>query len=273
MDQKEVVIVAVFIEKSYAKVNLYLHVLSKRDDGYHELESLVYFPENYFDEIEVKPAKKNKLIVEGAYAPALIAAGADKFEDNIMAKAIAAFDMFAGTETPPLRIKLTKNLFVAGGIGGGSGNAAAILRILNKMHDTHFPNSKLARMAVNIGADVPVCIHQQTAIFRGVGDKIEFLKDFPQLDIVLTNPGVAVNTAEVFKLGFSHFSKSVDLDEYDLTSPKSVSQLLSDTGNDLQANALRLRPEIAFLLEEMAESDIYRFVGMSGSGGTCYGIK
>lgn len=263
----------IYNEISYAKVNLYLHVIGKRADGYHDLESLVYFPENYFDEISAEVAKKNELIISGPFAPALQNVGADVFENNIMATAIQVFDEFAKTKTPPLKINLVKNLFVAGGIGGGSGNAAAILRILNKLHGTKFSNVKLAKMSAKIGADVPVCVHQQPAIFRGVGDKIELLKNFPELDITLLNPGVTVNTVEIFKMGFKHFSKPVDFNDYDLTLAKSVHQLMADTSNDLQPNALKLRPEIAFLLEEMSENESYRFVGMSGSGGTCFGIK
>jgi 4-diphosphocytidyl-2-C-methyl-D-erythritol kinase len=262
-----------FQKKSLAKVNLFLHVLGKLPNGYHQLESLAYFPKNYYDELFVSTgAGQHKLSVEGAFAPELKNVGADIFENNIIAKTISIFDAEFKTKTPPLNIKLVKNLWVAAGIGGGSGNAAAMLHILNELHGNKISLPQLVEIGLKIGADVPVCIYQKPAFFSGIGENVQILENFPELQIELCNPNIAVSTKQIFKMGFAQFSNKIDITKFDLTSKNGVLELLKATKNDLQNNAIAVCPEISGLLSKMNSSEKYIITRMSGSGATCFGV-
>jgi len=181
-------------EAAPAKVNLALHVTGRRADGYHELESLVVFVD-VADEVTAHPAKSDRLRVSGPFA-----AAAGGGESNLVMRAVKAFRARWPDRLPEgLDVALTKNLPVAAGIGGGSADAAATLRLLAGMAGGDFSIAELNALALSLGADVPVCLLSRPSEVRGVGEIIHPLRSFPTTHLVLVNPLIPVVTADVFR--------------------------------------------------------------------------
>lgn len=245
-------------EPAFAKINLALHVLGRRADGYHELDSIVAFA-SVGDLITVKEARETVLEISGPFAAAVPAN-----VQNIALQAHAKLKLLYqshGAALPPVHIHLVKNLPVASGIGGGSADAAAVLRALLKLFPANLSDDEIAQYALQIGADVPVCFNQKTCRMQGVGEKLTFPKlDLPRA-IVLANPNLPLSTPDVFRaLGLSICqSYNPPLD------PKN--QLT--WRNDLTAAAIKCRPEIAQVLAALKPC---RMVRMTGSGATCFGL-
>ncbi len=175
-----------------AKINLALHVVGQRDDGYHLLESLVVFT-RFGDRVTVGRAEADQFVVTGPHASAVPTDGSNlvlRARDTLR----SALPSDAGF---PVSISLEKNLPPASGIGGGSSDAAATLKalaLLWSLEDAWLP----AEIGLSLGADVPMCLSPQPALVSGIGERIERLPDFPTLFIVLVNPGVEVSTPAVF---------------------------------------------------------------------------
>jgi 4-diphosphocytidyl-2-C-methyl-D-erythritol kinase len=246
-------------ETARAKVNLALHVLGRRSDGYHELDSLVAFAD-IGDVLRFAPAEHFQLVIDGPFAP-----GLDTGESNLVLKAARAFERQWPQLTVPATIRLTKNLPVASGIGGGSADAAATLRGLLRLSGAVPDPGELDRLALGIGADVPVCLRQTACRMRGIGDSISLLTDFPGYPALLVTPGEPVATAAVFQRlglepGQSHAAAIVDADGF------------AGWRNDLEPAALALAPVIADVLDRLRRSRGIRHAAMSGSGATCYGL-
>ena len=245
-----------------AKVNLYLHVTGKRDDGYHELDSLIIFAD-IADDIEIKLTDKKKfnVKVEGEFA--------SKIEgENIIEKGACEFFKKAKLKGGA-DIFLQKNLPVAAGIGGGSADVAAVLNALNEMFKKPLKEEELLDMGKGLGADVPVCIKGVSSYISGIGEVIE-PAHLPNMFMLLVNPRIRIPTAEIFKniSGFSSpakkKSKFSDIDE--------LKDFLKNTKNDLlrsTASITKIVPEILFKLAG-AENIIH--FGMSGSGATCFAL-
>src|SRR5262245_7489051 len=179
------------VERAPAKVNLTLHVLGRRPDGYHELESLVVFAD-VFDRLTLAPGPNLDLVVRG---PSAAAAGAAA--DNLVLKACRA----AAARIESLRFGrflLDKRLPVAAGLGGGSSDAAAALRLIARVNELDLADPRLADAARAAGADVPVCLDPRSRLMRGIGEVLSGPLALPRLTAVLVNPGVAVATREVF---------------------------------------------------------------------------
>lgn len=225
-----------------AKVNLYLHVLGRQDDGYHDLESLVAFAD-VGDEILIEPAATFSCSIDGEFAQHLDS------ENNSVVEAARWVAARLERELD-VRIALVKNLPVAAGIGGGSSDAAAVIRGLlrhwgedNRLEDLIAPSFEL-------GADVPVCLYGRPAIVRGAGDVFEPYAMERPLYAVLVNPLRSCSTAVVFGM----YEAGGDL---------------SGERNDLQAAAVKIVPEILDVLEALSGAQYAR---MSGSGATCFGV-
>lgn len=252
-------------EAAPAKLNLYLHVLGKRDDGYHLLDSLAAFADVH-DTVRVTPADELTLEIDGPFAAALAPE-----DDNLVLRAARALADAAGRE-PHVRITLTKRLPVASGIGGGSADAAATLRALVRLWGLDLPQEKLAAIALGLGADVPVCLAGVAAYMGGIGEDLDPVRALPPASLVLVNPGVAVPTAKVFahpdcgRSPSGRFEKGVPGDVVDLAG------LLKTRTNDLAAAAMGLAPEIATAIESLAASEGCLLARMSGSGATCFGM-
>jgi len=249
-------------ETARAKVNLALHVLGRRPDGYHELDSIVVFAD-FGDRLTFEPADNFGIAVSGPFAGDL-----SPSTDNIIRKAWAVTAGYAsarGQPLRPLRVRLEKNLPVASGIGSGSADAAATLRALIRLNGLTPSREESIGLALKLGADVPVCLFQQSCRMRGAGERLTPLETFRPLPAVLVNPRVAVPTAAGF-----HALGLEPGDNY--RAPIADADDPASWRNDLTASALTLAPSIADVLAALESQDGLRLARMSGSGATCFGL-
>ena len=238
------------VERARAKLNLALHVTGRRADGYHLLDSLVAFAA-LGDTVALQPGPLS-LTVEGPFAGALAAEG----EDNLCLRAARAIGGAA-------RIRLTKVLPVASGIGGGSADAAAVLRGFHRM------GLPLPSAPERLGADVPVCLAGQPARMRGVGERLDPVPALPALPVVLVNPGIALATPAVFAALQSR--ENPVLPEPSWRDAAGFLDYLGACRNDLEPPARGLAPVIGRVLQALRAQDAL-LARMSGSGATCFGI-
>jgi len=256
-----------FVQLAPAKVNLALHVTRRREDGYHDLESLVVFAD-VADELEARPAKADSLSVSGPFAK-----GLGVGETNLVSRAVAAFRArWSDAVETGLALHLTKNLPVAAGIGGGSADAAAALRLLAGLSSRPIAVSDLADMAAGLGADVPACLVSTPLIARGVGELLAPLPEFPALHIVLVNPMIPLATADVFRRLRAHDNYPLPELPSPLTRPAQLGLWLAETRNDLQPPAVKLVPVIGEIVAHLAETQGCMLARMSGSGATVFGL-
>lgn len=250
-----------------AKINLALHVTRRREDGYHDLESLIVFAD-IGDDLEAEAADKDELVISGPFASGLGAG-----PTNLVLRAVAAFRQRWPDMSPPgLKLHLIKNLPVASGIGGGSADAAAALRIMASLAHDSIPVPELADLAAGIGADVPACLLSRPLVARGVGEILSPLPGFPQLYITLVNPKVPVATADVFRRLRAHDNYPLPALPEPLTRPAQLGLWLNETRNDLQPPAVKLVPEIGLLVDEMSAAPGCMLARMSGSGATVFAL-
>lgn len=248
--------VGVIVEAAPAKLNLALHVRARREDGFHEIETLFAFVEAG-DVLRVSPAEAPLLTLSGPFAGELAGEG-----DNLVCRAAVAFKAaFGGGD---VAIDLEKNLPVASGLGGGSADAAATLRALAKLNDVALNDPKLAACALALGSDVPACLFGQTAIGRGRGEQLEAIDGAPGVPVLLVNPLVPVSTAAVFKAW-----DGVDLGGL----PEGrMGAIVHDGRNDLEAPARAIAPDIAEVLDVLSDQPGVLVARMSGSGATCFAL-
>ncbi len=263
------VVEASLVDAAFAKINLTLRVLGRRADGYHELESLVVFAD-VGDTLQLQTGALLALEIDGPFAEAC---GAPP--DNLVLRAAAALS--ARVEGLRLgRFVLTKELPVASGIGGGSADAAAALRLLVHANRqifsrVDFADSRLQEAALAVGADVPVCLASRARIMRGIGEKLLDPLDLPPLPALLVNPGVPLSTREVF----AKLTGKLD----DAPSPAQVPlefgaliEWLGANGNDLTQPAIACVPVIADVLSALSALPGVWRARMSGSGPTCFAL-
>ncbi len=247
-----------------AKINLYLHVLGRRADGYHLLDSLVVFAETG-DEIAVAPADDLSLKITGPFAGNLAAD-----ENNLVLRAARGLRDLAGIKSGAA-ITLTKNLPVASGIGGGSADAAATLDALMALWKVAPDRTALDRIALSLGADVPVCLAGRPSFMGGIGEEIAPVGDLPPAHLLLVNPGIATPTPAVFKARQGGFSPSGRWD----SPPKDacgLGEALRSRSNDLTEAAISVTPPIRDVLTAIERSADCLLARLSGSGATCFGI-
>ncbi len=255
------------IEAAPAKINLALHVTRRREDGYHDLESLVVFAD-LADDLVAEVAETDALSIVGPFAHAL---GTDP--SNLVLRAVSAFrNRWPELSPAGLTIRLTKNLPVAAGIGGGSADAAAALRIMARLAEEPVPVADLADLSATLGADVPACLLSRPLVARGVGEILSPLPEFPALHIVLVNPLIPVVTADVFRRLRAHDNYPLPALPSPLTRPAQLGLWLAETRNDLEPPAIKLVPEIGILVEELAGTPGCVLGRMSGSGATVFGL-
>ncbi|MBW4092227.1 MAG: 4-(cytidine 5'-diphospho)-2-C-methyl-D-erythritol kinase [Proteobacteria bacterium] len=247
-----------------AKVNLFLHVLGRRADGYHRLDSLAVFA-GAADRLRVMPAATLSLEVGGAFGAALALE-----PDNLVLRAARALAA-AGGIVPTGRLRLDKALPVASGIGGGSADAAAALRLLARWWGLAVGPAELAAIASGLGADVPVCLAGRAARMGGVGEVLGPAPSLPRCGLVLVNPGVPVATAAVFRARTGAFSAPADLAE-GWADAAAMAADLAHCRNDLEAPARALCPAIDTVLAALASAPGCLLARMSGSGATCFGL-
>ncbi|MGV8840713.1 MAG: 4-(cytidine 5'-diphospho)-2-C-methyl-D-erythritol kinase [Bauldia sp.] len=250
-------------EAAPAKVNLALHVRGRRPDGYHELDTLVVFAA-VGDTVELA-AGGDALLIDGPFGALLRGDGTE----NLVLRAARRLAARAGRSWPALR--LTKNLPVAAGLGGGSADAAATLRLLARAWRLPLSGADLAAEGIALGADVPMCLRSTPLIARGRGEVIEDVAGFPQLAIVLVHPAVAVSTGQVFaRLNAPEDPPLPDLPGRFDTVADFV-RWLRPTRNGLADAARDIAPAIGNALLALSNTGAM-FARMSGSGATCFGI-
>lgn len=248
-----------------AKINLFLHVGEKRNDGFHELESLVVFAEAG-DALTFEPSDALTLSLAGPFA-----SGLDAESDNLVLRAARTLAAHSGRRATAA-IRLTKNLPVASGIGGGSADAAATLRGLARLWGLEVSWPELRAVAATLGSDVPVCIESRAAWMEGRGERITPVGVVPAIAMVLVNPAAAVSTADAFRR-LSARSGTGKIDHSTRMSTRSdVLALLRTTSNDLEAPARSIAPLIEDVLDELARMPGVEFHRMSGSGATCFAL-
>lgn len=263
-----------------AKVNLFLHLLAKRADGYHELESLFVFSDRVGDILRFEPGHALSLSLKGPEVGAL--ADEDPGQ-NLILKAVRALAQVSGeAEALQGRYVLEKKLPVASGIGGGSADAAAALRLGNRLLAKPLPDEVLADLALDLGADVPACLTPSAQWVTGIGERREEVEGWPPMAAVLVNPRIGVSTGQVFKtrsqvytapMGFdpkAHWPKEHWPEEH--WPEEHWPQLIRATHNDLQQAAEALEPQVASCLAALTALGTAWHVAMSGSGATCFAL-
>jgi len=253
-----------------AKINLYLRVTGRRDDGYHTLDSLVCFAD-VGDVITIEPSLDCAFEVRGPFAGAFCAAERDAGPDskNLVVRAAWAVAR-AARRTPDVKITLTKNLPLAAGIGGGSADAAATVWAL--MEYWHLPRAGaqyLPGLLLSLGADVPVCFSCQPPVMRGIGEVLQPVNGLDEIPVVLVNPRIDCPTAKVFAFYDGSFAGETDLQREGAGLPM---RFIAEQRNDLMAPAMAVVPEIAAVIAALEARDGALFARLSGSGATCFGV-
>jgi 4-diphosphocytidyl-2-C-methyl-D-erythritol kinase len=244
-----------FNEIAYAKINLALHVRHRRADGYHALETIFAFADDG-DRLEVAVAHQDQLTITGPFAARL-----DNGPDNLVLKALLLARNL-GSAAPPLAVTLHKCLPIAAGIGGGSADAAAMLRLIQRNWPFAGDINGVAQAAIELGADVPACVLSQTVFGSGIGEKLSPCSNLglSSLPVLLVNPCVACPTGPVFQAW-----DGVDRGELDPEHWMAAR-------NDLEFPAIALIPLITDVLQALGKQSGVRLARMSGSGATCFGL-
>lgn len=254
----------VLYEKAPAKINLTLDVLGKREDSYHEVE-MIMTTIDLSDRIELYPLKQDrvKISLESRYVP--------DDERNLAYKAASMLKRKYHI-TEGVHIKIEKNIPVSAGLGGGSSDAAAVLRGLNKLWALNIPIGELASLGASIGSDVPFCVHNTTAIAKGRGERVETLTKPPSSWVILAKPDIGVSSRAIFQR----------LDTKMITHPRThkmakalrednFEAMCENLGNVLESVTLRVHPEVQRIKDMMGQFGANGIL-MSGSGPTIYGL-
>jgi 4-diphosphocytidyl-2-C-methyl-D-erythritol kinase len=256
--------VSALAEQAPAKVNLTLRVLGRRADGYHELESLVAFAD-LADTLSLQPDSKTGLDISGPFA-----AACGSTAENLVLNAVAALR----ERVPGLRagrFALLKNIPVAGGLGGGSSDAAAALRLMARANGLAADDARLSSAALAVGADVPVCLDPRPVIMRGVGERLSAPLSVPPLSALLVNPRVPLSTRAVFQALAAMPVSGTPLDAVP-SAPDALVDFLTRHGNDLTPAAIACAPAVAEVLKVLGGLSGVRLARMSGSGPTCFAL-
>jgi 4-diphosphocytidyl-2-C-methyl-D-erythritol kinase len=252
-----------------AKVNLFLHVGPVRPDGFHPIVSLMAFAD-IGDELRCEPSRGLQLKLIGPTA-----GHAPPGEDNLVLRAAKALFAHAGVPEPDLRLILEKRLPAEAGLGGGSSDAAAALRILNEVLGLRRPTSDLQEIAAALGSDIPACVLAEAVIARGRGEELWSAPRLPRLPAVLARPPVAASTAAVYR-AFDADSPLGAIEPSDIPasfgSPEAVAKWLALQRNDLQAPAVSLQPRIGEAIAILEASPEALLGRMSGSGSACFAL-
>lgn len=256
-------------ELAAAKINLSLRVLGRRSDRYHAIDSIVCFAE-IGDRLTLTPGNVFTLDVTGPFAGAI----GNVPTDNLVTKAVALVSR-SQRDVASGAVRLEKNLPVAAGVGGGSADAAAMLRLLMRANPHIADAVDWMATAASLGADVPVCLRSTVCRMSGIGEIVESLPPLPPTFAVLANPGVPLATAAVFQALAAPPLPSIPSHQDRLDRFGSFDALidcLQAGTNDLEAPALKICPPIASVLQTLRRLDGVRLVRMSGSGPTCFAL-
>ena len=251
-----------------AKVNLYLHVAPPTPDGYHPIASLMAFAD-VGDTVMAQPADALSMAIEGPFGQGLSAG-----PDNLVLRAAAALLARAGRPDAGAKLILTKALPIAAGLGGGSSDAGAALRLLNAMLGLGFGEAELEDVAAGIGADGAACVRGRMLVAEGRGEQLSPAPSMPPLPAVLVNPGVPSPTGAVYRAYDESGAPGLAdrADHPPLNAVRDVVFWLHACRNDLEPPALKLEPRIAQALAALADEPEALLTRMSGSGATCFAL-
>ena len=258
-------------ERAAPKVNLTLHILGRRADGYHEIESLVAFARDVGDGVTLTPsAEVPRVTTAGRFAGGI--AGANLITVTLERIGMSAPRLALGD------VALTKQLPVAAGIGGGSADAAAVIRAVRALNGSAADGVDWVDLAAALGADVPVCLASVPQVMRGIGERLDPMPALPELSAVLVNPRVPVpdnKTALVFRtLGAGALPANLPprLTPASFADADALIAHMTEIGNDLTAPARRVVPAIDTVLSALQSTSGCRLAQISGGGPTCFGV-
>ena len=257
------------IEMAPAKINLALHVTGQRADGYHLLDTLVTFAADAGDRLTFDASGRDGFSLGGRFA-GLLSTAAEGAEGNLVLKArdrLRSLFAQAGRPAPAVHITLEKNLPVASGIGGGSADAAAAIRGLQRFWGERLPQGDIAALALTLGADVPMCLVSRPLKATGIGETLELLPQMPRLSMVLANPLQAVSTPDIFRRLATKTNPAMPA----LADNADAGAWLTGLRNDLEPPARDLLGDISLISEMLSQAGA-SLVRMSGSGATCFGL-
>ena len=251
-----------------AKVNLFLHVGRPDGDGYHPLCSLMVFAD-IGDRVSVRPGE-GRVVVTGPFAGAV-----GRESDNLILRAVRAFVAELGRPMEELVFALDKQLPVAAGLGGGSSDAGAALRLIRDVFAPGFDDARLEAVAARVGADGAACLWGQPVVAAGRGERLTPAPGLPQLHAVLVNAGVPVSTAEVYRRfdaagRFGDVTPPAMPDAFE--SPEEVAGWLATMSNDLEPAAVEISPSVGAVLATLRDEPETLLARVSGSGGTCFAL-
>ena len=250
---------------AFAKVNLTLQILRRKKDGFHLIDSISSFC-HFGDQVEViVNSSSNDLEITGPFASEL--AG-----PNIVTKTLEYFRNETGW-LQPIKIKICKNIPIAAGLGGGSANAAAVLKLLNMVA----PKPKITKramykIALNIGADVPACLESRAVRMGGVGEQLSGIGELPRISILLVNPMIKLLTKDVFSSLLINKSSPFEIWQPGATTHEIFATIGSRAPNDLIDSAIKHAPIIRQVLDALDQLAGVKTIGMSGSGATCFAL-
>ncbi len=251
------------IIKSYAKINLFLEIISKNKQNYHILRSIICFIDLY-DLIKIEKSNRLSLNISGKYANFLENDNSKNIilkTVNLMAKRFNISDNFA--------ISLEKNIPIGGGLGGGSSNSASIILALNELFNLKLKESELIKIALELGCDVPICLNQNMAIIEGIGEKITSIHtDQKPLFCLIVNPNIHLSTKEIFS---SINIKGNNNSKINLEN-KNIIDIIKNRNNDLEEIAIKIAPIIQTILNKTEKQKNCLIARMSGSGSSCFGL-
>lgn len=247
-----------------AKINLFLHITGKRPDGYHMLES-IFVPLVLHDTVVIEPADTVSCLIEGGFAPYVHA------DDNTLLRVANSLQAFKHKAFHGARLTLHKNIPVAAGLGGGSSDAASVLKGLNQLWQCGLSPVELQDIGLKIGADVAFFLEGKAAFVSGIGEHIAPLPHLPSLPLVLVNPAIPLSTVEVYKANTVVNSKPCAHEPCPAPFQEFITYL-QHKRNDLEQAAISLFPGITEVIEALKRLPSCMLARMSGSGATCFGI-
>jgi len=251
-----------------AKVNLFLHVGAPNSDGYHPVCSLMAFAD-VGDRVSMELGE-GRLTASGPFA-----GGLGRESDNLIIRAVRAFVADLGRPMAELSFGLDKRLPIASGLGGGSSDAGAALRLIRDVFAPQVDDARLEAVAARLGADGAACLWGRPVLAQGRGERLTPAPGLPELHAVLVNPGVPVSTPEVYRRldaagVFGDVTPPVMPEAFE--SPQEVAAWLATQGNDLEAPAVAVAPEIGTVLDTLRDEPEVLLARVSGSGGTCFAL-
>jgi len=244
--------------KAPAKINVGLNIIEKRDDGFHNLETIFYQIHDLFDELTIEKSDKLELILDYK--------NQELQNDNIIIKAVKLLEHQSGKKLNA-KITLKKNIPIGAGLGGGSSDGASTLMAFNKLFNLRLTHEKLQNIALELGSDVPLFLHDYPTIGKSRGEKLEKVDFKIDNPILLVNPGIHISTKEAFS---SVIPKSNNFNYSDIMNYR-INEWNEKVRNEFEKSVFKIHPEIAEIKNKLIKNDAL-FSLMSGSGSTVYGI-